>query len=165
MRLLRTRFGIRIAIPQASSERYPATDNERVYAPGHLIRKSGNVVLQQKIGALMRTKLILTFPSVSSYRQFKPQAFSHNSRRQPGFLLQYKTGRRLLLLLTIDLVAVDGSNRVKLIAPFVDNAPQLFRMSWSLDGKRFASSGITTFDADGSNRRWIVTGYRPAWVQ
>jgi Tol biopolymer transport system component len=65
----------------------------------------------------------------------------------------------------IDLVAVDGSSRVKLIAPFVDSAPQLFRMSWSLDGKRFACSGITTFDADGSNLRWIVTGYRPAWVQ
>ena len=65
----------------------------------------------------------------------------------------------------IDLVAVDGSSRVKLIAPFVDSAPQLFRMSWSLDGKRFACSGITTFDADGSNQRWIVTGYRPAWVQ
>ena len=65
----------------------------------------------------------------------------------------------------IDLVAVDGSSRVRLIAPFEDSALQLFRMSWSLDGKRFAFSGITTFDADGSNGRWIVTGYRPAWVQ
>jgi Tol biopolymer transport system component len=65
----------------------------------------------------------------------------------------------------VDLVAVDGSSRVKLTPAFVDYAPQLFRMAWSLDGKRFACSGIVTFDADGSNRRWIVSGTRPAWVQ
>ena len=65
----------------------------------------------------------------------------------------------------VDLVAVDGSSRVKLTPGFVDHAPQLFRMAWSLDGKRFAYSGIVTFDADGSNQRWIISGTRPAWVQ
>jgi TolB protein len=65
----------------------------------------------------------------------------------------------------IDLVAVDGSSRVKLTPAFVDYALQLFRMAWTSDGKRFAYSGIVTFDADGSNRRWIISGTRPAWVQ
>jgi Tol biopolymer transport system component len=65
----------------------------------------------------------------------------------------------------IDLVAVDGSSRVKLTPAFVDYAQQLFRMAWTSDGKRFAYSGIVTFDADGSNQRWIVSGTRPAWVQ
>jgi TolB protein len=65
----------------------------------------------------------------------------------------------------IDLVAVDGSSRVKLIPGFEDYAPQLFRMAWTSDGKRFAYSGIVTCDADGSNRRWIISGTRPAWVQ
>jgi TolB protein len=65
----------------------------------------------------------------------------------------------------IDLVAVDASSRVRLIPPFVDYAPQLFRMAWSSEGKRFACTGIVTFDADGSNRRWIVSGTRPGWVQ
>ena len=65
----------------------------------------------------------------------------------------------------VDLVAVDGSSRVKLTPAFVDYAPQLFRMAWTLDGKHFAHSGIVTFAADGSNRRWIVSGTRPAWVQ
>lgn len=65
----------------------------------------------------------------------------------------------------VDLVAVDGSSRVKLTPAFEDYALQLFRMAWTSDGKRFAYSGIVTFDADGSNRRWIISGTRPAWVQ
>lgn len=65
----------------------------------------------------------------------------------------------------VDLVAVDGSSRIKITPAFVDYAPQLFRMAWTLDGKHFAYSGIVTFDADGSHRRWIVSGTRPAWVQ
>ena len=65
----------------------------------------------------------------------------------------------------VDLVAVDGSSRVRLTPAFEDYAPQLFRMAWNPDGKRFACSGIVTFDADGSNRRWIIQGTRPAWVQ
>ena len=65
----------------------------------------------------------------------------------------------------VDLVAVDGSSRVKLTPAFEDYASQLFRMAWTSDGKRFAYSGIVTFDADGSNRRWIIRGTRPAWVQ
>jgi Tol biopolymer transport system component len=63
------------------------------------------------------------------------------------------------------LVAIDGSSKVTLIPAFEDYAPQLFRMAWNPDGKRFACSGIETFDADGSNRRWIIKGTRPAWVQ
>jgi TolB protein len=65
----------------------------------------------------------------------------------------------------VDLLAIDGSSRVKLIPPFENYAPQLFRLAWSSDGKRFAYSGIVTCDADGSNRRWIIKGTRPAWVQ
>ena len=65
----------------------------------------------------------------------------------------------------VDLVAVDGSSRVKLTPASVDYARQLFTMAWNPDGKRFAYSGIETFDADGSNRRWIIRGTRPAWVQ
>jgi hypothetical protein len=65
----------------------------------------------------------------------------------------------------VDLVAVDGSSRVKLIPAFAGYAVRPFGMAWTSDGKRFAYSGITTFDADGSNRRWIIRGTRPAWVQ
>jgi len=63
------------------------------------------------------------------------------------------------------LVAIDASSKVTLTPAFEDYAPQLFRMAWNPDGKRFAYSGIVTFDADGSNRRWIIKGTRPAWVQ
>ena len=63
------------------------------------------------------------------------------------------------------LVAIDASSKVTLTPAFEDYAPQLFRMVWTSDGKRFAYSGIVTCDADGSNRRWIIRGTRPAWVQ
>ena len=65
----------------------------------------------------------------------------------------------------VDLVAVDGSSRVKLTPAFEGYAPQDFRMAWNPDGKRFAYSGIVTFDADGSNRRWLIRGTRPVWVE
>jgi Tol biopolymer transport system component len=65
----------------------------------------------------------------------------------------------------VDLVAVDGSSRVKLTPGFEDYAPRLFEMAWTSDGKRFAYNGIVICDADGSNRRWIIRGTRPAWVQ
>ncbi|MGI8733910.1 MAG: hypothetical protein ACR2LM_11515 [Pyrinomonadaceae bacterium] len=63
------------------------------------------------------------------------------------------------------LVAINASSNVTLTPAFEDYAPHLFRMAWNPDGKRFAYSGIVTFDADGSNRRWIIRGTRPAWVQ
>jgi len=63
------------------------------------------------------------------------------------------------------LVAIDASSKVTLTPAFEDYAPQRFRMAWTSDGKRFAYSGIVTCDADGSNRRWIIRGTRPAWVQ
>jgi Tol biopolymer transport system component len=65
----------------------------------------------------------------------------------------------------VDLLAVDGSGRVKLIPAHTQVAPQLFRIVWRLDGERFASSGISIFNGDGSNQRWIVSGFRPAWVR
>jgi Tol biopolymer transport system component len=65
----------------------------------------------------------------------------------------------------VDLLGVDGSSRLKLIRPYTESAPQLFRRAWSLDGRRFACSGITVFNADGSNPRWIVNGWAPGWVQ
>ena len=63
------------------------------------------------------------------------------------------------------LVAIDASSKVTLTPAFEDYAPQRFRMAWTSDGKRFAYNGIMISDADGSNRRWIIKGTRPEWVQ
>ncbi|HEY6245827.1 MAG TPA: hypothetical protein VIX17_17885 [Pyrinomonadaceae bacterium] len=64
----------------------------------------------------------------------------------------------------VDLLAFDGSNRLRLMAPSTLSGA-LFRMAWSIDGKRFACSGITIFNADGSNQRFVVKGWNPVWVR
>ena len=66
----------------------------------------------------------------------------------------------------VDLVAVDGSvKRENIIQPFADHIQRSIRVTWTLDGSDFAYNGIMVADADGSNRRLVIRGNRPAWVR
>lgn len=65
----------------------------------------------------------------------------------------------------IDLVAADGSSRVRLIPARAQYFPRPVKFAWRLDGERFAFNGISIFDRDGSNQRKLINGFRPVWVR